>query len=256
MTPEVSIIIPTYNQRPEWLNAAVESARVQGDCKSVEVIVVDDGSIPQVELGEEWFGRGSVGDVTLCYQVDNHGNYANAGISAALNRGIEDARGEWICWLPSDDLYLANKVEVQLADLKASGLKAGFHGWYAFKDDPTKPHGQSVGWNWSSHKRQLQQMASGCAINGLTVMIHRSVFEDVGLFDTSFRYGQDWEMWCRITRKYEWRCTPHFLALRRDSGQNLTARIAQDDAMRAVRDAEDKRIREMYPWPSRGAEQS
>lgn len=238
MTPEVSIIIPTYNQRPEWLAAAARSADEQ--TLRCEVVVVDDGSERLVSTGFT--------------PVTRH--ETNLGISAALNTGIQAARGEWICWLPSDDLFMPDKVEVQLADMKSSGFKVGFHGWYSFRDDPTKPTGQSVGWNWSSHKKQLQQMASGCAINGLTVMIHRSVFEDVGLFDTSFKYGQDWEMWCRITQKYEWRCTPYFLALRRDSGENLTARIAQDEAMRSVRDAEDKRIKEMYPWPSRGHRQS
>jgi len=76
------------------------------------------------------------------------------------------------------------------------------------------------------------------------------VFDDVGLFDTSFRYGQDWEMWARVGRKYRWLALEEILGSRRRSEFNLTAQIGRSDKMRAVRDAEDRRIKDMYGWTS------
>ena len=223
--PVATIVIPTYNQRPEYLRAAVESVLAQ--TVPVEVLVVDDGSEPEVEC----FGG----------KVIRHRE--NLGISAALNTGIQNMTAEWFCWLSSDDMIIPEKIELQLAALKRSGCMASFHRYYVMGGggQPTA----ATFPNWPSHKRQKQELGVGCLINGSTVMIHRSVFDDVGLFDESYKYGQDWEMWCRISRKYEWLGVNEFLGTRRTDG-NLTELIARDEDMKRVRDAEDRRIRKQY----------
>lgn len=217
-----SIVIPTFNQRTEWLSDAVKSAREQ--TTQVEVIVVDDGSSDPIP------------GATVRHGV-------NRGISAALNSGIRAMSTDWFCWLSSDDLVAPDKVAVQLDETKAAGKLCSFHRYYVFGLEP----GASVSWVHMNgrHKKQRQALGTGCLINGSTVMIHRSVFEDVGLFDESYRYGQDWEMWARIAQKYEWHFIDKFLGARRQGG-NLTARIERDAELRAVRDAEDERIRKQY----------
>jgi len=225
-----SIIIPTYNQRPDWLSAALGSALAQ--TVGCEVIVVDDGSETPVLT--------DVANVT----VIRHGQ--NRGVSAALNTGIRAMSGEVFCWLPSDDLFAPRKVEVQFQTLRESGRKASFHQYYTFKDDATKPDSLSGEWDWSSHRRQRRQLGVGCAVNGLTVMLHRDVFDKVGVFDESYHYGQDWEFWCRVTREFEWLPMLDVLAYRRESGANLTAVIAGDEERKRVRDGEDERIRAQY----------
>lgn len=222
---KASIVIPTYNQRPEYLKAAVESAISQ--TVPVEVLVVDDGSEPEAE----------------CYGARVIRHIENRGIAAALNTGIENMQSEWFCWLSSDDLIVPEKVAYQLAELERSGRKASFHRYYVMSGSGSPL--ASTFPNWPSHKRQKQELGIGCLINGSTAMIHRSVFDDVGLFDESYKYGQDWEMWCRISRKYEWLGINEFLGTRRTDG-NLTERIARDEDMRRVRDEEDRRIRKKY----------
>jgi hypothetical protein len=98
---------------------------------------------------------------------------------------------------------------------------------------------------WRTLDNQRLYLGRTCMINGSTTMIHRQVFEDVGGFDESYRYGQDWEMWCRIGSKYLWHPIRKTLGSRRE-GENLTAAIADDSDKRKQRDAEDARIRARY----------
>jgi glycosyltransferase involved in cell wall biosynthesis len=227
---QASVIIPAYNQRPEFLGAAINSALSQ--TVPVEIIVVDDGSDHGIDSEHP--------------QVRVVSHPRNRGISAALNTGIAAMTTDWFCWLPSDDLYRPEKVEMQRAAMTVTGSFASFHQYYVFSQEPGQPQGVSARWDWSSQLKQRRQLGVGCAINGLTTMIHRSVFEAVGAFDESYRYGQDWEMWARIAYTYEWLPMTDVLAARRQSGENLTAVIEGNAEMRAVRDAEDERIRKRY----------
>lgn len=228
---KASIVIPTYNQNPDFLLAAISSAVEQ--TVPVEVIVVDDGSEEHVEVPSP---------VRLVRNFDNQ------GIAAALNAGIKEMSTDWFCWLSSDDLIVPEKVELQLGACLREEAQASFHRYWVF--EPTGTVEISILPRWNSMKHQQQQLGTGCMINGSTVMLHRSVFDDVGLFDTSFRYGQDWEMWARVGRKYRWLALEEILGSRRRSEFNLTAQIGRSDKMRAVRDAEDRRIKDMYGWTS------
>ncbi|MFQ5483536.1 MAG: glycosyltransferase family 2 protein, partial [Nitrospinaceae bacterium] len=98
--PEVSVIIPTYNRA--WsLPATVDSVLGQ-TFQDFELIVVDDGSTD----GTESLVREMPGAVYLPLRE-------NAGVSAARNRGMERARGRFICFLDSDDRWLPGKLEAQ-----------------------------------------------------------------------------------------------------------------------------------------------
>lgn len=107
-TPFVSVVIPTYN-RLRKVTAALESVLAQS-YSSFEVIIVDDGS----EDGtRQHIGRlissqsGGASTVRYIFQ-------SNQGSSAARNRGIAEARGEWIAFLDSDDTWLPGKLEWQV----------------------------------------------------------------------------------------------------------------------------------------------
>ena len=102
--PLVSIIIPTYNCA-RYLPEAVNSALGQ-TCNSLEVIIIDDGSADETqEVLKPYSDR-----ILYLYQ-------ANKGVSAARNRGIAMAQGEFIAFLDADDVWLPEKLEKQLACL-------------------------------------------------------------------------------------------------------------------------------------------
>jgi glycosyltransferase involved in cell wall biosynthesis len=104
--PKVSVIIPTYN-RAATVQKAIESVLAQ-TVTDLEVIVVDDGSLDDTGtiLGRIYANR-----IRYFAQV-------NQGVSAARNKGIAKARGEWVAFLDSDDLWVREKLEWQLKALK------------------------------------------------------------------------------------------------------------------------------------------
>jgi glycosyltransferase involved in cell wall biosynthesis len=230
LQPVASVILTARDERPAWLAQALDSALRQ--TAPVEIVLVDDGSLTEFDVSGP------------CVRFVRHEQ--PCGISAALNSGIREARTPYICWLPSDDVFYADKVERQLAAMEATDAKASFHMYHAFHVQPDCPHAVSAQWDWTSQLKQRRQLGVGCAINGLTTMVKREVFDHVGMFDESLKYSQDWEMWARIAHTYEWLPMPDVLAARRQSGENLTAKIEGDAELRRVRDAEDAEVRRRW----------
>src|SRR5215470_2329418 len=105
----VSIIIPTVD-RPAFLREAVASALAQTH-REIELIVVLNGATPEAAEA----ARRHV-DGNICVVEMERGTLA-----AARNYGMTFARGEWIAFLDDDDVWLPEKVEVQLAAARASG---------------------------------------------------------------------------------------------------------------------------------------
>jgi glycosyltransferase involved in cell wall biosynthesis len=113
MNPKVSVVIPTYN-RADKVRSGIESVLTQS-FTDLEVIVVDDGSSDGTGriLGETYGDR-----IRYCFQT-------NQGASVARNRGIEEARGEWIAFLDSDDLWEKDKLKYQLETLERFSPRCG-----------------------------------------------------------------------------------------------------------------------------------
>jgi glycosyltransferase involved in cell wall biosynthesis len=113
MNPKVSVVIPTY-QRAVKVQDAIKSVLSQ-TFSDVEVIVVDDGSSDGTgQILSEIFGD------RIRYYLQ-----ANQGVSAARNRGIAEARGEWIAFLDSDDRWEKEKLEWQFKALEQFGHTCG-----------------------------------------------------------------------------------------------------------------------------------
>jgi glycosyltransferase involved in cell wall biosynthesis len=182
--PLVSVVIPTFNQA-SYLRQAIDSVLGQ-TWANRECIVVDDGSTdgtPEIIA--------SYGDRIVALRQ------ANRGAANALNAGIRAARGELICWLSSDDAYLPEKLERQVAALLArpdAGLCCT--GWETM-DATGRTLKQHLESTWI-HPDQVVSIFWRNAINGTTVMIPRHVFEAVGPFDETLRADVDGDMWLRV----------------------------------------------------------
>src|ERR1039457_1783027 len=113
MNPKVSVVIPTYN-RAAQVRKGIESVLAQ-TVTDLEVIVVDDGSSDDTEktLGQIFGDR-------IRYYAQR-----NQGASVARNKGIEEARGEWIAFLDSDDIWERGKLEWQFKALERFGPEGG-----------------------------------------------------------------------------------------------------------------------------------
>ena len=180
---KVSVIIPTYN-RGEVVLRALRSVFAQ-DHAVDQVIVVDDGSTDDtIERVERNFPG-----VELIVQT-------NHGVSHARNRGIERARNEWLAFLDSDDEWLPGKITAQLAAIMFDGISRVCH-----SDEIWMRNGRRVN-PMNKHRKYggdiFLHCLPRCVMSPSSVVLHRSVVEELGGFDETLPVCEDYELWLRI----------------------------------------------------------
>lgn len=202
MQPKISIIIPAYNAS-NYLAQAIDSALAQ-TYQNIEIVVVNDGS-PD---------NGATREVALSYgDKIRYFEKENGGSSSAINRGIQEMTGDWFSWLSHDDLYHPEKLQRQvefLASLQLSEeevLQHVFFTSYELIDANVRIIKQAdkkadrkmfeTIEALSSNEYLIAQPAKHI-FHGCSCLIHRTVFENIGAFDESFRLVNDVEFWFRL----------------------------------------------------------
>lgn len=180
----VSVVITTYN-RKAFLREAILSVLNQ-DYTDKEVIIIDDGSIDN-SMQET---RG----LPVRYVWKQNG-----GISSARNMGIAVSKGEFIAFLDVDDLWKKGKLTEQILIMTKEQIPV------SYTDEIWIRNGEHL--NQKNRHRKFsgvifEQCLPLCIISPSSVMIQRSVFEEVGLFDETLPVCEDYDMWLRITSKY------------------------------------------------------
>jgi len=183
----VSVVIPTYN-RVHLLERSLDSVLGQTQAAD-EIIVVDDGSTDNTVSTLK-----SMYPEVMLIQQDN------LGVSAARNTGISAARHEWIALLDSDDVWHENKLERQITALNNAPEYLICH-----SNEIWIRNGVRVN-QMNKHKKAgghiFQHCLPLCAISPSAVMIHRSLFDEIGLFDETLAACEDYELWLRICSRY------------------------------------------------------
>lgn len=183
--PLVSVVVPTRDRRA--LTAEAVASVLQQTWSDLELVVVDDGSAD----GTPDHLEAGFPDPRLRVLRQE-----NRGVSAARNRGVQETSGEWVAFLDSDDLWLPEKLERQLA---AVGQEPGWdachteevwirHGRWA---NPRKAHAKHGGWIFS-------QCLPLCIISPSSILLRRAVFEALGGFDESLPACEDYDLWLRL----------------------------------------------------------
>ncbi len=182
----VSVIIPTFN-RAAFVREAVASVLAQRDV-DFELIVIDDGSDDNTaELLRDEFGS----------SVDVIGTDTR-GVSAARNLGVHRSRGALVAFLDSDDLWLPEKLRVQV-------------GFFAEHPEAQICQTEEI---WMRHGRRLipsndQRKLGGrifapslrrCMVSPSAVMLRRKLFDHCGGFDETLPACEDYDLWLRISR--------------------------------------------------------
>lgn len=198
--PLFSVLVPTYNQA-QYLPASLQSLIAQTD-SDWEAIIVDDGSM---DATPEVARRYALFDERIHYI-----RKPNGGVGSALNEGLKHARGEWICWLSSDDMFEPEKLALHREYIKQYPESKFFHTHYNvfLEEQGHKVPAVEIGISqMPAEDDYLLSFMYTNYINGISTCIHRSVFETVGGFSPSLRHGQDYDMWLRIASWYR----PHFI---------------------------------------------
>ena len=185
--PKVSVIIPTYN-RARIVGEAIDSVLSQG-YDDFELIVVDDGSTDGTEdLVASYLPR-------LSYLYQGH-----RGVSAARNRGIASARGEYISFLDSDDLWLKEKLSFQMRFIESHPECR-----ICYTDEIWIRRGVRVN-SMKKHRKYsgmiFEQCLPLCIVSPSSVVIARRLLDDVGIFDETLEVCEDYDLWLRIAARY------------------------------------------------------
>lgn len=219
----VSVIIPTFN-RARFLGAAVQSIRDQSHA-CAEIVIVDDGSTDDTAQVVAALGDG------IRYVTQ-----ANAGPAAARNRGIQEATGDLVAFLDTDDRWLPDKTALQVDVLRREPSVALVSADMAIEDGTgarlvdsnfVQRHLQTLfveldGKPVPDAPRLLLKVNY---INTSTVLARRDVLLAMKGFDTRLRYGEDLELWLRIAARYAIACVPSVQEIRVEHASNVTKSI-------------------------------
>ncbi len=190
--PTVSVIINTYNSS-RFLLRAIDSVLAQ-TYRDFELIVVDDGSTDDTrEAVAPYRDR-----LTYIHQE-------NKKYSAAKNTGIRASSGDYIAFMDSDDLWLPDKLERQVAVLEQhpEAVLTYCQAIYIDPDDRQIQFRGKIYCNPEGDQLVIADMRKELFMTtvvapGSTMLVRRWAVERAGLFDEAHVHGEDWELWLRI----------------------------------------------------------
>lgn len=214
--PLVSVIIPVHNEEM-LLGDTIESALCQ-TYRNLEIIVVDDGSTDgTAEVVEAYAAHDP--RIRLIRQ-------SNAGVARARNRGLSEARGEFIAPLDSDDMWDPRKIELQVERFRESGDDTGMvYCWWVWIDNRGTILDRSPGWRVEGRSTLPFLLQVNYTGNASVPLYRRRCIEDVGGYDEELiekdaQGCEDWDLALKIAARYEVAVVPALLtAYRRSQGR-------------------------------------
>jgi teichuronic acid biosynthesis glycosyltransferase TuaG len=198
--PLISVIIPAYN-REQYLGSAIQSVLDQ-TMSDLEVLIINDASTDQTGSIAEDFAKKD-NRVRVIHHTENKHR------SGALNTGIEHAQGTYISILDSDDYYVPDKLERQVAFLESNIEVDGVYGDFEmlYENNPETRLIQAIA-STENVRNRLIAKAQGEDITitpegyipSCSALIRKEVF-DMLRFDTNLRNMEDLDMWMQILGK-------------------------------------------------------
>ena len=222
-TPRISVCIPTFN-RGHFLPAALESVFGQTR-RDWEIVVCDDGSSDDSASVVQSFR----GEARLRYIRHER----NLGVSAARNSCLRAARGDYIAWLDSDDVYLPEMLEVQAGVLDQRPEVGLVHGAFDVIDSAGN---RLPAWRWPFEEDTVEPGVQAFAelslenyIAAPTVVVRRACHERAGPYPEGRRTASstDWEMWLRVALTGDVAYSARVVANYRQHASSISAQTAE-----------------------------
>ncbi|HEV2169794.1 MAG TPA: glycosyltransferase family A protein [Candidatus Binatus sp.] len=209
MNPDISVIIPTYNRRA-MVREAIGSVLAQS-FQDFELIVIDDGSgdATDQEISQ-------LTDDRIRYKSVEHG-----GPAAARNRGVELARAPMIAFLDSDDLWAQDKLERQIALMRANPACA-----ISQTGEKWIRNGRRVNPGTRHRKRAGDIFVDSlrtCLISMSATIMRTELFRALGGFDEIMLAAEDYDLWLRILIAHECGLLDEPLVTRRGGRSDQTS---------------------------------
>jgi glycosyltransferase involved in cell wall biosynthesis len=214
--PRVSVIITAYNSA-SLISETLQSVYRQ-TYQNIEVIVADDGSTDNTKaLIEEKFPE------TKYYWKPNGGQ------PSARNLGISHATGELIAFVDSDDVWEPEKISRQVDEFrKAPDLMWCYCDCLEFEGAPSNVTGRFSSMSQPHDGEILETLFIHNFITSPTIMLRRSVIEEIGTWDEKVQRAEDWNMWLRIAAHFPIKYISEPLAFYRRHADNKRSKISLD----------------------------
>ena len=206
---KVTVIIPTFN-RGYCLAESIQSVLDQS-FTDFDLIVVDDGSTDNTPELLRHF--------TDIQQIRLE---ENCGVSYARNQGIAQAKGEWIAFLDSDDLWKKNKLSTQMKWLES-------HPEYkaVYTDEIWIRNGVRVN-AMNKHRKYsgdiFRYCLPLCIVSPSSVLLHTELLREVGGFDESMPVCEDYDLWLRIAKRFPFHFIEEKLIVKRGGHEDQLSR--------------------------------
>lgn len=203
----ISVIIPTHN-RAEFLKEAIQSVLDQegfgfsASDRECELLVIDDGSTDDTKRVVQSFPAG------VSYHYQDH-----SGVSRARNFGLEMAKGEFVAFLDSDDLWKKDKLFVQMSLMESlPETKVCYTEEIWIRKgravNPKKKHQKHSGWIFD-------KVLPLCLLSLSSTLFRREVFENVGGFDEDLPACEDYDLGLRVAHRHPIRLIASPLIIKR-----------------------------------------
>jgi glycosyltransferase involved in cell wall biosynthesis len=187
-TVKISVIIPVFN-RENTIERALDSVLSQ-TYFPMEIIVIDDAS----DDGTAKILQRYIHEIKIFRQN------INMGVSVARNRGIAEAKGEWIAFLDSDDEWFSHKLETQIKYLKNHPeihILQSEEQWIR-NEKKVNPPVKYIKKGGKIFKNCLKT----CIVGPSTVICRRELLQEMRGFDENLTVCEDYDLWLRIAAKY------------------------------------------------------
>lgn len=191
--PLVSVIVPTYN-RPDWLGETLKSILAQ-TYREFEIIVVNDAGSDVSHLIEPLNADGRIRLVT---------HDKNRGLAGARNTGVRNARGQYIAYLDDDDIFHPHHLAALVGHLQATGAAVVYSD--AHRGTQRRQDGRYVVVERTvpySHDWDRDKILVHNFVPVLCFLHLKECVEKAGWFDESLTTHEDWDLWMRMSRLFE-----------------------------------------------------
>lgn len=189
-----SIVIPLYN-KSNYIEKTLQSVLNQTFI-NYEIIIINDGSTDDSESKVKEFNDERI-------QLYNQ---KNQGAAMARNLGIEKAKYDYIAFLDADDLWMENHLEILnnlIQDFPNSGIFASRYQLIFKEGKVSIPQLKGISADFQGIVPDYFDATLNCAVaTSSSIAVPKSVFKNVGNFDSNISSGQDIDMWIRIALKY------------------------------------------------------
>ena len=243
MTPTFTIVVPTYNQE-KYIGAAINSILSQ-TYTDWEAVVVNDGSTDGTAgILDEYEARDS--RIRVFHQ-------SNGGVAVALNRGLSEARGNWINWLSSDDMFEPDKLQMNYDWIQRYPECNFFFSYFSLLKQSTGEQIKHDLWGpLPKPEHQVLSLFYRNYLSGITICVRREAWEKVGQFDTALRYGQDYDQWLRLLRHNQAIFIPKWLVINRNHSEQGSETFPEacyfDTARAAIRFVNKTQFTDIVPF--------